>query len=99
MLPITKSLKELGVDDAFTSDDYPLSARARAASVKPLSELTIEDLRLLIAQSIGLNYVIPIALQRIEENPLVSGDFYEGDLLEAVLSVEKEFWLKHPVLL
>ena len=33
-----------------------------------------------------------ITQEMIEENPWISGDFYEGDLLENVLKVEIGFW-------
>jgi hypothetical protein len=58
----------------------------------PLAELSVEDLRLLIAQRIGLRFVVPLALDRLAVDPLVSGDFYPGDLLTAVLRVAPEFW-------
>ena len=58
----------------------------------PLEELSVENLRMLIGQKIGLLYLIPTALEILEENPWISGDFYEGDLLENVLKVEIGFW-------
>ena len=61
----------------------------------PLSHLTTEDLRLLIGQQIGLGYVVPVAVERIEQQPLASGDFYRGDLLVALLRVPAAFWQQH----
>ena len=58
----------------------------------PLTELSVEDLRLLIAQRIGLRFVVPLALERLAVDPLVGGDFYPGDLLTVVLRVAPEFW-------
>ena len=60
---------------------------------KPLSELTIEDLRILIGQDLGLKYLIPLALDVLAENILAEGDFYEGDLLKAVLTCDPAYWI------
>ena len=62
----------------------------------PLKDFTIEDLRLLIEQEIGLEYLIPLALEHLERNPFAEGDLYPGDLLKAALGVRSEFWNQHP---
>jgi hypothetical protein len=64
----------------------------------PLSELSIENLRLLIGQEIGLEFLVAIALEHLIANPLVSGDHYHGDLLAVVLRVPETFWMAHPKL-
>lgn len=61
----------------------------------PLSELQMSDIRFLIAQNIGLDYLIPIALGILEKNLFVEAMYYEGDLLKAVLNVTNDFWLNH----
>ena len=65
---------------------------------KPLNEFNAEELRIMIRQDIGLKFLIPIALETFENNILEEGDYYEGDLLEAVLKIEKSFWLQEPTL-
>ena len=62
----------------------------------PLQEFRPEDLRIMIGQGIGLSFLVPLALERLLVEPWVSGDFYEGDLLEAVLSVSPSFWCENP---
>lgn len=62
---------------------------------KPLDQFTTEDLRIMIGQAIGLPYLVPMAIEMLGENPLVSGDFYPGDLLKNVLQVKPEFWREH----
>jgi hypothetical protein len=78
----------------------PLGATRLVAEVhrlrrKPLGELTVEDLRLLIAQGIALPRLVPLALEFVRDEPLVAGDLYEGDLLTAVLRVDGSFWRRH----
>ncbi len=64
----------------------------------PLKDFTIEDLRLMMGQEIGLKYLVPVVLERLEENPLAEGDFYPGDVLKNVLEVSRAFWEQHPKL-
>jgi hypothetical protein len=59
---------------------------------KPLKDFEIEDLRIMIGQNIGLKFFIPLALEKLRENILAEGDFYEGDLLKSVLKSEVSFW-------
>lgn len=59
---------------------------------KPLNSYQIEDLRIMVGQNIGLKYLIPLALEELEKNILAAGDFYEDDLLKAVLTFNHEFW-------
>ncbi len=63
---------------------------------KPLNEFEIEDFRIMIGQNIGLKFLIPLALDILENNILAEGNFYEGDLLLAVLTSEKHFWESQP---
>jgi hypothetical protein len=64
----------------------------------PIGALSIEDLRLLIGQKMGLEFLVPLVLERLAANPLVSGDYYEGDLLSMVLAIPDTFWAAHPAL-
>jgi CDI immunity proteins len=57
--------------------------------------LTIENLRILIGQHIGLPFLMPFAIERLQHSPLSEGDLYPGDLLCAVLRVKAEFWESH----
>jgi len=59
---------------------------------KPIEDFEIEELRIMIGQNIGLKFLIPIALEKLKENILAEGDFYEGDLLKSVLTCKGEFW-------
>jgi hypothetical protein len=63
---------------------------------KPLHEFTVEDLRTMIAQGIGLPFLVPLALERLEAAPLAKGDLFAGDLLRAVVGAGDRFWMHHP---
>ena len=62
---------------------------------KPIADFTVDDLRLMIGQSIALEHLVPVALEQLQCDPLVSGDFYAGDLLGTVLRVDHAFWIRH----
>jgi len=59
---------------------------------KQLANFETEDLRIMISQDIGLKYLVPIALIKLNKNVLAEGDYYEGDLLKSVLTSDKNFW-------
>ena len=62
-----------------------------------MKDFEIEDLRIMISQDIGLKFLLPLALQELEKNILVEGDYYPGDLLSAVLTSEVNFWKENPI--
>lgn len=92
-----KSLKEL--ENKVINE--PVNATSLTQAVYrlwnvPVKEYSVDDLRLMIGQNVGLKYLIPFAIEKLNENPFVEGDYYPGDLLVSVLSVEKSFWESHP---
>lgn len=66
---------------------------------KPIGEFSLGDLRIMIGQNIGLQFLTPLALQALSEDPLVEADFFPGDLLCAVLGLPREYWQCHTHLL
>src|SRR5687768_11907285 len=72
-----------------------LVTRVHQLYKQPLATFTVEDLRLMIGQGFGLRFLVPLAVERLETDPLAGGDYHPGDLLLAVLRVDKEFWKEH----
>ena len=87
-----KNLDSLEKTNWPFDDTTNLIKRVTTLRKVPLNEFTTEDLRLMIGQDVGLDYLIPLALERLEEYAFVEGDFYEGDLLVGVSRVGEEFW-------
>ncbi|MUM20084.1 hypothetical protein FZI91_21970 [Mycobacterium sp. CBMA271] len=77
-------------------DATPVMQQVYRARTKPIASYTAEDLRVLIAQQVGLNVAIPHALVRLQHEPLLEADFYPGDVLAAVLRVSPEYWVASP---
>lgn len=83
---------------AWEDSDYPsyVVQKSQAARKKPISQLSHEEIRLLIGQKIGLQYVVPIALSILRENPMIAVHFYEGDLLLQMLRLSEFDWENLP---
>jgi hypothetical protein len=64
---------------------------------KPIGQLDVEDLRILLGQDVGTEVLLPYALTVLERNPFAEGDYYPGDLLSAVLTLPLEHWQANPV--
>lgn len=62
----------------------------------PLNEFSVEDMRIMIGQNFGLPYLVPLAIAKLRENALAEGDFYPGDLLVAITSIDPQFWVDNP---
>jgi len=92
-----KTLEELDAEN-WAEPDYPsyLVTTCHRLRRVPLGNFVTEDLRIMIGQQIGLKYLLPLALDRLEEDPFAEGDFYPGDLLRSVLGVNLAFWQGHP---
>jgi hypothetical protein len=61
----------------------------------PIANLSVGDLRLLLTQRIGIEWLVPVALDRLLDDPLI-GEFYPGNLLNAVLRATGSHWESHP---
>lgn len=68
-------------------DSY-LIATCHRLWTKPVGEFTVEDLRIMISQRLGLPYLVPRAMTILERDPLAEGDHYPGDLLMSLVRAE-----------
>ncbi len=79
-------------EQIYPDDASPLIGREKELTRRPLKEFTTDNLRFMIQQGYGWKFLIPMAIDILSDNPFISGDYYEGDLLEAVVSVDEKFW-------
>lgn len=94
-----RSLQELEKEDWGEPDfGSHLAEECHRLRRVPLKEFSVENLRIMIGQNIGSDYLVPLALEILVKNPLAEGDYYPGDFLVSVLRVESSFWLAHPSL-
>lgn len=89
-----KSLETLEQQDWGDPASAPtnLVKRCIELSKVPVETFTLGDLRLMIGQQFGLPYLVPIALEKLQDDLFVETDYYEGDLLSNILNVDTEFW-------
>jgi hypothetical protein len=94
-----KSLQELENQDWGEPpyDSYLVTA-CHLLRRKPIGALRPIELRLLIGQQIGLPYLVPLAVEKLLDEPMLAADFYPGDLLTAVLMADKRLWTFYPQL-
>nr|WP_199038412.1 contact-dependent growth inhibition system immunity protein [Dyella sp. ASV24] len=92
-----KNLTQLeGKDWGHSSSESYIERGCHELRYKPLADMDVEDLRLLIGQNIGLRYLMPIAFDVLRQNPLTEGMHYPGDLLSAALRTEPGFYDENP---
>ncbi|MFK8252578.1 contact-dependent growth inhibition system immunity protein [Ancylobacter terrae] len=88
-----RSLEELDGErwGAPLFDSYVVTT-CHSMRKKPLVTLTDEELRLVIGQGFSLEWLVPVALERLKQDPLRAGDFHDGDLLANVLAIPAAWW-------
>lgn len=72
-------------------DSYVVRTSINALK-KPLNQLSIEEVRLLITQKLGVKYLLPVAVGALENDLFQEVKYYDGDLLNAVLHLPMSFW-------
>jgi hypothetical protein len=94
---LARTLEELEGDRWGEPDDSATSLIRDCHRLRtvPLGFLSDDDVRLLLGQTIGLDWLVPLALSRLEKDPF-AGDLYRGDLLAAVLRAGTAYWADHP---
>lgn len=95
----TRTLEQLE-KDVWPHNSFDTYVVQESQSLRriPIGELSVEDLRLLIGQGMGLPFLVPLALDVLSENPFAHGARYPGDLLASLLKVPDAFWEEHPEL-
>ena len=93
-----KSLEQLEKDYWKEESDYPTSLVEKCYSYRkiPLNNLNGEQIRLLISQNIGIRFLIPLAIDKLNQNILFEGDLYKGDLLEQVSKINESYYRENP---
>ena len=97
MIDTTHSIEELENDvwgePAFGSYIVTVCHKARK---KPIKSLSDEEIRCLIGQKTGLRYLLPIAVEILQKEPLIGITYFEGDLLLTLLRLDRGDWADNP---
>lgn len=80
-----KTLEELE-RDMWPAPEFGshLVTTCHALRKKRIDRFEVEDFRILIGQGIGLDHLAPVVMEMLETDPLLEGDFFPGDVLEAL---------------
>lgn len=89
-----KSLEVLENHNWGDQSNAPTTLVKRCIELSKISvdKFTLSDLRIMIGQKFGLQFLIPLALEKIRDNIFVEAELYEGDLLENILRIDTSFW-------
>ena len=74
------------------TNSTPLVEKVHRLRTIQIEKLKPKDIRLLIGQNVGLKYLIPVALDILQDDLFIDAEFYEGDLLQNVIKVDNGFW-------
>ena len=78
-----KTLTELeGKDWGPPNFDSHLVTTIHQVRHKPLEDFTVEDLRITIGQNIALQWLLPMAIERLRDDPFVEGDYLSWRFVE-----------------
>lgn len=59
---------------------------------KKLKFFSPEDIRMMIGQNWGLEYLIEMAIEILKETPFIETDLFKGDLFLYVLEIDEKYW-------
>lgn len=92
-IDLRRNLLELdpGCFDDAETDDY-VAMLARRLGAKPLRKFNATDLYAAIRHNVGLPWLVPLAIVRLEEEPFATAGSHPGDLLTAVMESDTRFW-------
>ena len=91
------SLNEIeGFKENLSGLDSGLIEKYMVARSKKLKDLSVDEIRVLLSQLIGLAYIVPLALNIVEQDPLISSGLYSGDLAVSLFNIDEEFWSNNP---
>jgi len=89
-----KTLEELEGNVWPSLTEYPTQMVQKSYELRkiPISELKPGELRLLLTQNIGNEFLVPLAIKLLSENILIEAEYFSGDLLLSVIKSDTSFW-------
>ncbi|WP_276979930.1 contact-dependent growth inhibition system immunity protein [Flavobacterium filum] len=89
-----KSIENLEKDfwGQSPKDSTPLVDKVHRLRTIQIEKLEPKNIRLLISQNVGLNFLIPVALDLLRDDIFIDTELFEGDLLKSVITVDNKFW-------
>jgi hypothetical protein len=76
--------------------EFTFSPDALGTAQRAISETSLHEVLTALVNGWCLSAVVPIALARVERDPLVSAGSFDGDLMRGLMEVSGAFWGRHP---
>ncbi len=89
-----RSLVDLGqiTDFDLTGSEAGFIQKIHSVRKKWLRDFTPDEIRVCLAQEIGVAFLVPKALSILNDNPWIEAEYYEGDLLKTCIDVPDDYW-------
>lgn len=68
----------------------------RDAAQWPVASASLHEVLEALVRGWCLGAVVPIALARVERDPLANAGYFDGDLMRGLMEVPGAFWGRHP---
>jgi len=90
----SRSIENLEKDKWPDLEEYPTSMVEKCHQLRklPLGELTNEQLRLSVAQNVGMKFIVSTVISKLIIDKFLECDFYPGDLMQTVLRNLDKDW-------
>lgn len=94
----TKTLEDLTGLRAGDPDvaETPLIEWVMRSWRKPLCDLSDDEIGRLVVQRDGFPYILDLVWPKLENNPLLDGGYYPGDILSSLIRCEPQVWAARP---
>lgn len=94
-----KSIGQLQSGDRNNAGSFSgIPTRCQPLMQVAVKDLSKEQIRFLLSQDIGTIFLLDKTLQILEGDILADGDFYPGDLLSALVNIDRSYWQSKPEL-
>jgi len=90
------SIEEIEKEKWENLQEYPTNLIKRAYEIrrKKISDYGLDDYRIAIDQDMGVEILVPFAVEKLKSNILLEAIYYPGDLLFTVLK-KGAYWRNH----
>jgi CDI immunity proteins len=96
-LSIRQIEQSLGIADTLPEPSSALEKWYASVRDKRVEDFGIRDLCIACRQNLYPEHVVPVALRKLANDPLI-GHIYDGELLLSLRGVPRAYWTSHPKL-
>ena len=92
----SKSIEELSEYCWFAPEyESNIVVTSHALRRKKLADLSLEDIRMGLFQQVGVTYLVPMALEIVEQDPFAESFNFPAEIVLALLLIPHDYWQAH----